>query len=152
MIKPWDEQLIQLIHKEHPGNTGKKLIKKYTNCIPSHHKTRRLPEETFRDIQHIEQLNNHTNILFNLVPFSFHDSILSDKVSILYIYHKEKIDLITIMPILQNLDIHVFDELTTRIGTRQNTIAYIHAFRITHKNKEKIDENKYKDNLIKLSL
>jgi hypothetical protein len=57
-----------------------------------------------------------------------------------HFYNKNKIDLINIMPILQNLGVYVFDELTTRIGTPETLYGYIHSFRLANLDGSKIDE------------
>ena len=144
LIKPWSELLRQTINIHYPGSYGKKLHTQYASLFPTHYKMRRTPSETVRDIYYLEKVVAENDIQFNLVPFVFLDSVLTGKTSILFIYNKKKIDLIDIMPTLQNLNLHVFDELTTRIGGQKNTIGYIHSFRVTHKNGEKIDENSYK--------
>ncbi|RAP32797.1 hypothetical protein DID75_03955 [Candidatus Marinamargulisbacteria bacterium SCGC AG-410-N11] len=150
LIMPWNERLRNCLHLKFDSKQAEILFKKYNQIFPNHHKVRRTPEETTLDIFHIESIYNHNCLQFNLVPFHFHDSHLNEKASILYIYWKEKIDLISIMPILQNLGIHVFDELTTRVGTKVNTLAYIHSFRIAHLNRKKINETKIRPLLLPL--
>lgn len=143
LIKPWEERLKQIILDKYP-ETGYELYQKFVLNFPDHHRVRRTPSETLRDIEYLERMVSEEKVQFNLVPFHFPDSVLSEKASIVFIYNATKIDLITIMPILQSFGMHVYDELTTRIGTKENIIGYIHAFRVAHHNGEKIEEAKYK--------
>ncbi|MEK9657694.1 MAG: NAD-glutamate dehydrogenase domain-containing protein [bacterium] len=144
----WEDRLKQIIKAKYPGQQSKLLIKQYADAFPRHHRVRRSPIETISDIESFEELAHSNEIQFNLVPFKYEDSVLKGKVSILYFYNKEKIDLIDIMPILENLEIHVYDQLTTRIGPKEAPYGYIHAFRIVDKQFKKLDELIYKDLLI----
>ena len=152
LIKPWEEKLQLALSNQFSLAHAKALYKKYILALPPHHRLRRTPQETIRDIISLEALETTQKIQFNLVPFSFQDSLLHHKASILLIYNKNKIDLINIMPILHNLGLHVFDELTTRIGTKSNILAYIHSFRVAHKDTlfSKLNENQIKPLLINL--
>ncbi|MGE4169978.1 MAG: NAD-glutamate dehydrogenase domain-containing protein [Candidatus Margulisiibacteriota bacterium] len=149
-VKPWDEKLRDVLYQAYPGTVGKQLYAFYVQAFPDHHRVRRTPQETLRDIHFLEKLANENRVQFNLLPFHQPHSYLHGKVSTLSIYSREKIDLITIMPILQNLGLYVFDEITTRIGATDNTIAYIHSFRVTDQNKEKLDETVLKSLIVDL--
>ena len=152
LVKPWEDKLQLELKTKFPLGKGKHLYKKYILALPPHHRLRRTPQETIRDIISLEELETTQKIKFNLVPFSFQDSLLHHKASILFIYNNKKIDLINIMPILHNLGIHVFDELTTRIGKKENIMAYIHSFRVAHQDDSfsKINETKVKPILVDL--
>ena len=76
--------------------------------------------------------------------FQFEGSSLSNKVSTLYIYSREKIDLIHVMPVLQNLGLYVLDQLTTRIGNHEKTYGYIQSYRVRANDGTRMDEEKYK--------
>ena len=88
-------------------------------------------------------LSQEDSIQVNLKRFDV-PSILK-LVSQLYIYSIEKIHLIEIMPVLQNLGLHVIDQLATRIGNDQKTIGFIQSFRVIRKDKVEIDEEHSKD-------
>ena len=66
----------------------------------------------------------------------------------LLVYHQTKIDLTNILPILDNLGIHVIDQITSRFGDESSTIGYILAFRLLDKSKSKINEPVIRDRLI----
>jgi len=150
LIKPWNDRLENSLIRTHGLTKGKALLNDYMDKFPHHHKVRRTPEETLRDIESLERLRQEDKIQFNLVPFIFKDSVLYGTASILFIYNKHKIDLIKMMSTLQNLGIHVFDEITTRIGSRDEVVAYIHQFRICHLDQTKMDEEAYKGTLLPL--
>lgn len=150
LIKPWEDRLKDALISAYGVNTGKQLYNTYLPQFPHHHRVRRTPEETIRDIVSLETLQKEKTTQFNLVPFKFKDSILYGTASILFIYNKEKIDLIQAMTIVQNLGIHVFDEITTRVGSRDNVLAYIHQFRICHTDGSKMNEEDYKETLLPL--
>ena len=48
------------------------------------------------------------------------------------------------MPALQNLGVHVIDQLSTRFGDHETTLGYIQSFRVTRKDGSAIDESRYK--------
>jgi glutamate dehydrogenase len=149
-VKPWDEQLRSLLQTTFSTDKAHSLYQEWVNQFPNHHKARRTPEQTIRDITFLEKMQNEGEAQFNLMPFTFKDSTLSDKASILFIYNPTKIDLISIMPIIQDFGIHIYDELTTRIGSKDKILGYIHSFRITNKNLEKIDEEEYRELVVSL--
>ena len=136
LIKPWDEQVKDLL-----GN--KKLRLKYTDSFPNHYKAIRTPAIALGDIQLLETVQEVGEMRFSMTPFQFQDSALSGKASLLSLYSRKKIDLITVMPILQNLGLHVFDELTTSVGPQKEAYGYIHSFRVAHADKSTIETAKY---------
>lgn len=148
LLCSWEDQLVKLILKNYPGSQNKLIINQYKHAFPRHHQVRRTPEETLQDIINFEKLIHENELQFNVVPFKYEDSVLNGKVSILYFYNKVKMDLIDIMPVLENLEIHVYDQLTTRIGSKETPYGYIHAFRVGDKQLEKLDEEIYKPLLI----
>ena len=150
LIKPWEDQFLTAILAEWPGVLGKQLYQYYIKALPEHYRIRRTPSETVQDIIYLEKMAHSDNLQFNFVPFIFQDSILSGNASLLTIYNRKKIDLIHIMPIIENLGIHVYDELTTRIGTKEKNIGYIHSFRVSSEDKEKIDEAHFRPLLVNL--
>ena len=50
-------------------------------------------------------------------------------------------DLISILPVLQNLGIHVIDQLTSRIASETETFGFIQSFRVMNHEMEEIDED-----------
>ncbi len=150
LIKPWEERLKDAIQAQFPGQAGQKLYAHYINAFPTHHRVRRSPQDTVRDILFLEKVAHENSIQFDLFTFKTENSSLTGKASNLSIYNREKIDLINIMPILQNIGVYVFDELTTRIGTPQTLYGYIHSFRLGNGDKTKIDEKRLKSTLTTL--
>ncbi|RAP35383.1 hypothetical protein DID80_06510, partial [Candidatus Marinamargulisbacteria bacterium SCGC AAA071-K20] len=148
LIKPWRSLLLDELIKNFTGVFSKQLFKKYANAFPNHYKVMRSIQDTVRDIKFLELVKKTKEVQFNLVPFVHPDSVIASKASILIVYNKNKIDLTNIMPLLQNLNIHVFDEITTRIGPPENVISYIHSFRIVDTNYKKIDEEYFFPKLI----
>lgn len=136
LIKPWDEQVKDLL-------ATKKLRQKYTDAFPNHYKAIRTPVNAVKEIMLLETMQTTGSMQFSMQPFQFQDSGLSGKAALLNLYSQKKIDLITVMPILQNLGIHVFDELTTSVGPQKEAYGYIHSFRIAHEDKATIEPNKY---------
>ncbi len=137
-IKPWELQLLELLRINYPGSEGIKLHERYLPLMPSEYRARVDAEEALENIQYIERLSEQNNIQFNLKRFTV-PSILKS-VSQLYIYSRDKIHLIEIMPVLQNLGLHVIDQLTTRIGNDQKTIGFVQSFRVVRKDRVLIDE------------
>ncbi|MFT5171240.1 MAG: glutamate dehydrogenase, partial [Candidatus Marinamargulisbacteria bacterium] len=149
-LKPWDDHLKEIISKNFPGPQGKGLFNRYYKAFPEHYRIRRAPQENYNDIFHLEELRKNGKPQFNIFPFYFPDSALSGKVSCLAIYNVNKIELFYMMPILENLGINVLDELTTRIGSIDSVYGYIHTFRITDSQGNRLSEEKTKINLISL--
>ncbi len=130
-IKPWHHQLADEIDLKFPGGNGKQLYQRYEPAFPSHYRARKSAQEAVIDIEYMEKLAHQDRIQFRVSDFFDETSVLSGKISIVSIYNKTKIDLITIMPILENLGVHVYDELTTKIKKEDHIFGYIHSFRIS---------------------
>ncbi|MDE0792965.1 MAG: NAD-glutamate dehydrogenase [SAR324 cluster bacterium] len=143
LIKPWETQLRELLSNQHPGEEGTQLFERYVPLMPSHYRARVNTLEALENIQYMELLTDEDNIQFDLKPFTL-PSLLVESVSLLYIYSKEKIHLIRIMPVLQNLGLHVIDQLTTRIGNDEKTLGFIQSFRVIRNDKVNIDEVRFK--------
>ena len=54
--------------------------------------------------------------------------MISGAVSLLLLYTREQLDLNRVMPALQNLGVHVIDQLSTRFGDHETTLGYIQSF------------------------
>jgi glutamate dehydrogenase len=143
LIKPWETQLGELLRVQHPGEEGPRLYERYVPLMPSHYRARVEILEALENIQYMELLKENDNIQFDLKPFTL-PSPLTEPISLLYVYSKEKIHLIRIMPVLQNLGLHVIDQLTTRIGNDEKTLGFIQSFRVTRYDGVKIDEVRFK--------
>ncbi len=143
LIKPWEESL-----KDELNNF--ELTQKYTNAFPNHYKVIRSAQEAGTDITILESLSDTNKTVFRITPFEFPNSALSGKASILSIYCKTKIDLMTVMPILQNFGFHVFDEITTSVGPQKKAYGYIHSFRVVDENSKKVDEAVFEATLAEL--
>ncbi len=141
LIKPWEERLKDAVLNEFSGVLGKRLYAHYSQVFPSHHRVRRSPAETVRDILFLEKVAHENQAQFDLVPFDTKNSTLAGTASVLSIYNRAKLDLIHMMPILQNLGLYVYDQLTTRVGTIDTQYGYIHSFRVSAGG-VKIDEKK----------
>jgi glutamate dehydrogenase len=145
LVKPWDDQFSELLSKKYPG-----LNAKYANAFPDHYKTRRSTDQAFIAVEKFEKMEATKSIQFAFIPFKFKGSLLDNISSLLTIYSTQKIDLIYIMPILQNLGLHVYDEYISKVNNKDNVIGFIHSFRVADQHQEKIDEEKYVENLIDL--
>jgi len=150
LIKPWEERLKDAIMQEFTGVLGKRLYAHYSQVFPSHHRVRRSPAETVRDIMFLEKVAHENEAQFDLLPFDMKNSSLSGKASVLSIYSRAKLDLIHIMPILQNLGLYVYDQLTTRVGTTDIQYGYIHSFRVSALGGVKIDEKQVRATMTEL--
>ena len=143
LIKPWEIQLRELLRRQHPGEEGVLLYERYVHMMPSHYRARVETREALENIQYLELLTHEDNIQFDLKPFTL-PSLAIESVSLLYVYSIEKIHLIEIMPVLQNLGLHVIDQLATRIGNDDKTLGFIQSFRVVRNDRANIDEERYK--------
>ena len=143
LIKPWKIQLRELLQSKNTGDEGARLYERYVPLMPSHYSARVEILEALENIQFMELLTRDDDIQFDLKHFSI-PSELGKSVSLLYVYSKEKIHLIEIMPVLQNLGLHVIDQLTTRIGNDEKTLAFIQSFRVVRSDRRKIEEEHFK--------
>ncbi|NQY74723.1 MAG: NAD-glutamate dehydrogenase, partial [Candidatus Margulisbacteria bacterium] len=121
------------------------LFHLYIPLIPSHYRVRSSPQDAVRDITYLETLSGRNKIAFNMERFEYQQVALSGVASMIYIYSLDKIDLIHIMPILQNLGLHVIDQLTTKVGNRNQNLGYIQSFRVLDCDGNAIDEDTYRD-------
>lgn len=148
-ITPWEERLREAMLKAHPGAMGGELYARYLPLLPAHYRARTNCAEAVRDIEFLERLPHESGIAFNLVPFEAAGSQMSG-VSLLYIYSNRKIDLLHSMPILHNLGVHVFDQLTARIGNEHLTLGFVQSFRISRIEGGRLDEDEFRPLLIDL--
>ena len=147
LVQPWEDQVRQHIMNQAPDImiNDPSIIEK----IPSHYKVRTKPESAVRDIQRLLNLSDESPILFELFSFDFpKTSDLAGKASMLLVYHRTKLNLTNILPILHNLGIHVIDQITSRFGDSSSTIGYILAFRLLDHNLEKLNEPQVESRLI----
>ncbi len=143
LISPWDNQLRDWLRVHYPGSDGKQLYDRYVRMMPEHYKARVSCEDAEEDIRQLEKLVHEGTVQVHLKRFTI-PSIISGKVSLLILYSLEQIDLIKIMPVLQNLGLHVIDQLTTRIGNEEQTLGYIQSFRVTRREGNGINEQRFK--------
>ena len=143
LIKPWEIQLRELLRRQYPGEKWVLLYERYVPMMPSHYRVRVETKEALENIHYLELLTYEDNIQFDLKPFTL-PSLAIESVSLLYVYSKEKIHLIEIMPVLQNLGLHVIDQLTTRIGNDDQTLGFIQSFRVVRSDRANIDEERHK--------
>ena len=148
LLKPWRDKFRghMFQYDDIPTHEGLKLISKYYNLIPSHYIARTHPKDAVIDIITVDRLSPSNPIDFRIIPFEYPViSELAGKASLISIYSYEKLDLIGILPILQNLGIHVIDQLTSRIADDQKTYGFIQSFRVMNQDMEEIDEDEYGD-------
>jgi glutamate dehydrogenase len=141
-IQPWEYRFKEAIREKYDGDDAQRICGRYLAAFPEHYRIRRSADEAIKDIDFLEALTPDNPVEFRLLPFEFKGSAISGKASLLTIYHSSKIELIDIMPILDNLGFHVYDELTSRIGTASEQIGYMHHFRfVSQGSLTKIDES-----------
>ena len=143
LINPWDYRLKEWLRNHYPGSDGKTLFERYAPLMPGHYKVRVSCEDAAEDIRHLEKLSHGEPIQVDLKPFQT-PSIIPGPVSLLLLYTQEQLDLNQVMPALQNLGVHVIDQLSTRFGNHEKTLGYLQSFRVTRKDGTSIDEKRYK--------
>tara|TARA_B100001121_G_scaffold310727_1_gene344983 strand:+ start:5355 stop:9896 length:4542 start_codon:yes stop_codon:yes gene_type:complete len=147
LVQPWEDQV-----RHHIMNNAPEILMNdpgIVEKIPSHYKVRTKPASAVRDIQRLLNLSDTSPILFELFSFDFPTtSDLAGKASMLLVYHRTKLNLTNILPILHNLGIHVIDQITSRFGDASSTIGYILAFRLLDSNLAKLDEEHVEKRLI----
>ena len=148
-LLPWEEQVRALLRHRHPGADAKALFERYVPMMPPHYRVRNKVETAVRDMENLEQLAREESIAFDLAPFSDPTASVV-QASLLYVYSRSKLDLIKVMPVLLNLDIHVIDQLTARIGNGTSTLGYIQSFRINQQGGAKLNEARVKPLLVPL--
>lgn len=140
VIRPWEDQVRQYLTAVYQNDEILHLSKKYLDKIPNHYKERTHPQDAIVDLQNLEKLSDKEPVHFELGVFAYPpESELANKASLIHVYSREKIDLITIMPVLQNLGLHVIDQLTSRFGNAEKTIGFVQSFRVTDKGHDRID-------------
>ncbi len=140
-IQPWEYRFKEAVRHHYPPEEAHLLCTRYLAGFPDHYRIRRTEDEALTDIKFLEALTPQNPIEFSLVPFEFKGSQISGKASLLTIYHLSKIELIDVMPILDNLGFHVYDELTSHIGSPTELVGYLHHFRfVAQGSRLKIDE------------
>ncbi len=148
LLKPWKDKFRGHIFQldEIPTQDGLLLINKYYHLIPSHYIARTHPKDAVIDLITVDRLSPQNPIDFRIIPFEYPpESELAGKASLITIYSYEKLDLIGILPILQNLGIHVIDQLTSRIADDHSTYGFIQSFRVMNQDMEEIDEDEFGD-------
>ncbi|MBF0287259.1 MAG: NAD-glutamate dehydrogenase [SAR324 cluster bacterium] len=144
MINSWEEKVRQIMYEEYPSSLSDKLSAFYLPLMPPHYRIRNTPEDTVRDIMILEKLAHGNDIQINLSPFSVPGSDLAGKVSVVHLYTRPKLDLIHVMPVLQNMGFYVVDQLTARMGNSEHTFGYIHTYRVQDQKGQLIDIQRHK--------
>ena len=144
LIQTWETRVRNTMYQQFPSALTEQICQKYLPLLPNHYKIRSHPNDTVRDMMFLEKISHEHPIHFNLLAFDVSSSGMKRPASLLYIYSYNKMDLIAVMPILQNMGLYVIDQLTTRIGDGKVTIGYIQSFRITRKDGTRINEKEYK--------
>ena len=147
LIQPWKDQVEMHLQDQAPD-----ILSQYPNIIdkiPSHYRVKTKPASAVRDLTKLLSLSPSNPIAFELFSFDFpKTSDLAGKASMLLVYHKTKLNLTNILPILHHCGIHVIDQITSRFGDSHTTIGFIHAFRILSKDLKKLQEDRIKERLI----
>ncbi len=144
LVKSWEGQVRYALNQHYPNGLGEQLYERYLPFMPKHYRARAQPDEVLRDIGFLERLGQEDGIQFDLSPFEAPGSGISGKASLIYIYSRDKIDLINIMPVLQNIGLYVLDQLTARIGGREQTVGYVQTFRVQDSYRKPLDVKRYK--------
>ena len=139
LVKPWEDALKDALLEAMPERASE-LLAKYIRAFPSHYRVIRTASQAIEDITCLDHMCTTYSRIVTLKPFYFPNSALSGKASMLSIYSKTKLDLITIMPVLQNIGLHVYDELTISVGPQQDCDGYIHCFRVANADKTLLDD------------
>lgn len=150
LIEPWEDKVYNIIYEQNPSAMGDALAKRYINAFPKHYQVRSEPSDAVRDIRYLEKLAHSGAIQFNITEFTEDRSRFKGKMSLLYVYNKEKVDLISIMPIFQNLGLHVVDELITQVNSNGENFGYIQSFRVIDTEGNAINIKAYKSALVEL--
>lgn len=143
LIKPWEARFRDALDEEFSLSESEHYYNRYAQAFPNHYRVRRTPKEAVRDLNFLEKMVREGQVQFNLIRFNYSPSVMSEKVSLASIYYNDKIDLINIMPILQNMGFYVYDELTTRIGTADVLYGYIHSFRVVDQSGKAVNEGHF---------
>lgn len=150
LIEPWEEKVHNLLYEQNPSAMGEMLSKRYISAFPKHYRVRSNPDQAVRDILYLEKLAHNGSIQFNITEFIENTSRFSGQMSLLYVYNREKVDLISIMPIFQNLGLHVVDELITQVGGHGENYGYIQSFRVVDIDGNPINIKDHKTALVEL--
>lgn len=147
ILKSWETKVLNLVEVANDYDIDKAQCREILPKIPDHYRSRTSPGETVRDLHYLERLSKSKSIQFDMLPFELSGSYLDGRATLLYVYSRDKIDLIHIMPILQNLGIYVLDQLTTRVGDYENTLGFIQSFRVRDLKGNMIDIKRHKKRL-----
>lgn len=132
-IKTWEGRVTENARQKLAVQASAALSAKYLSCIPGHYKDRTHPKDALTDLLKLDALNAENPYDFLITPFDYPpESEFAGKTSIIRVFSIAKIDLAEIMPQLQNLGVHVIDQLTARIGKNHSTHGFIQSFRVTH--------------------
>lgn len=144
LTRSWEDKIKDIISKLFSASYAERLCQYYMPMMPSHYRGRVDPEGAVKDIIHLEKLAHSNEIQFDLEDFYSQGSVMNNKVTLMHVYSHSKIDLIQIMPVLKNMGLYVYDQITTRIGKLGTTAGYVQSFRVSNLKNDKIDVKKYK--------
>ena len=144
LTRSWEDKIKELLSKGYSASYSEKLCQYYLPMMPAHYRGRVEPSDAVRDILHLEKLAHSEKIQFDLEDFVSPGSAMHNKVSLIHVYSHSKIDLIKIMPVLKNMGLYVYDQITTRIGKIGTTAGYVQSFRVSNLDNNKIDVHIYK--------
>lgn len=153
-VRPWADLVKDMLFEqfsESPFAASKidQLMSTYVTGMPTHYRVRTSPQSAITDIGYLERVAKQGEIQIRIERFLNESSRYHNQTSVIYVYSSEKIHLIDIMPILENVGLVVLDQLSTRIGC-EATVGYLHSYRVTDRSGEPLIEENISDFLTDL--
>jgi len=123
LLRPWDQKLRLLLERQLGEHDGYDLWRRYRQSFPSEYPTLIHPRFALRDIQNIERLFKEGGEILDLWgPFRAAESFYR-----LQVYSNRKSYLNDLMPLLENLNLCVLDEVDFVLRTDHGSV-YIKSF------------------------
>lgn len=128
MDQPWKNALESALIKAYGKKEGSLLIKKYDNAIPISYRDEYTIEMVVLDIPYLEQLSPENPLLLYLYETEHYEHHLHLRL----FQWQEALALYEISPILENLDLRLYNERSYKLSFENNKNAFISDFAVIY--------------------
>jgi len=135
LTRTWDDRLGEAL-EERFGDSAQSLARKYSRVFPEGYKAEVPIENAVRDVPNLEALGNRDFLIDLINPVK---TRYREKTTHLRIYHPGTLVLAEIFPVLENLGLKIFEQISYQLEFSPGRLASIDIFRVQDSGASPID-------------
>ncbi len=126
LTSTWDDRLGEALEEKF-GDSGRNLARKYSRVFPDGYKAEVPIENAVRDVPNLEALGNRDFLIDLINPIK---TRYKEKTTHLRIYHPGTLVLAEIFPVLENLGLKIFEQISYQLELSPGRLASVDIFRV----------------------